>query len=424
MPGPVTRLHASVLLAQADSDNPEVQISGETPLDHPPSSPMAVEEVSAPDDKPSEPGSVDLSDSAVPQVNAGGSQPAMSSLAKTERTAVEDELAHLRKLVDDLKGAMEPSIVAETQRYSHTRVDGSSGQGSDRRPADGSAGANPVGVTGLRKLQTFDGSVSWEAYHAQFELVARHNRWSGEEKAVNLAASLAGPALELLGHMDIERRLQYDALVDAIERRFGCSHREHLYRAELRKRVRSANEELSKLADDIEKLAFRAYPSAPSHYRAVLACDHFIDALADETLQIAVRQSRPSSLSQALVSALEIESIRRSANVSDRATSSGAGFRLYQATASDSVVAERNSQPRSVPDQFVQDILRRIEQLETTMRSSPRGSDTGRGRYRSSGGRQTSGCWRCGQAGHFRRDCRVVLPVPPVRNSARPQSEN
>ena len=175
----------------------------------------------------------------------------------------------------------------------------------------------------------------------------------------HLAASLAGPALELLGHMDIERRLQYDA----IERRFGCSHREHLYRAELRKRVRSANEELSKLADDIEKLAFRAYPSAPSHYRAVLACDHFIDALADETLQVAVRQSRPSSLSQALVSALEIESIRRSANVSDRATSSGAGFRLYQATASDSVVAERNSQPRSVPDQFVQDILRRIEQL-------------------------------------------------------------
>ena len=44
------------------------------------------------------------------------------------------------------------------------------------------------------QLQEFDGSVSWSAYRAQFELILVNNGWEDVEKAAYLAGSLKGPA--------------------------------------------------------------------------------------------------------------------------------------------------------------------------------------------------------------------------------------
>ena len=40
--------------------------------------------------------------------------------------------------------------------------------------------------------------MSLEAYLAQFEVVARVQSWSQEERALNLVTSLKGPAVEVL----------------------------------------------------------------------------------------------------------------------------------------------------------------------------------------------------------------------------------
>ena len=320
--GPVTRSQASALLAQTDSDIPDhtENASGALPVDHalPSSAVMGSDESGV--QIPTDPGFV---------VSTGGTKldPGcpLSDLLPAEKSvpvAVEDELAHLRGLVTGLMSSVAPTGPAVGQRDSSatSNYPQTDERGSHSVPSP--TGTGPLGAM-ISHKHTFDGSVSWSAYHAQFEIIARHSRWSEAEKATNLAASLSGPALELLGHMDPERRFQYASLVDTLARRFGCSHREHLYRSELRRRVRGSGEALPKLADEIERLAFLAYPSAPADYRAVMTCDHFIDALADSELQIAVRQSRPCSLSDALASALEIESIRRANNPSDRTPTTG-----------------------------------------------------------------------------------------------------
>ena len=49
-----------------------------------------------------------------------------------------------------------------------------------------------------KKPQEFDGKVSWEAYRAQFELLAGQNHWDDQECAVQLATSLKGAAVEVL----------------------------------------------------------------------------------------------------------------------------------------------------------------------------------------------------------------------------------
>ena len=63
-----------------------------------------------------------------------------------------------------------------------------------------------VGVASvLRKPAEFGGQVAWEAYHAQFELLAQGQGRNAQEKALQLVASLRGPALEILAHMMVSQ---------------------------------------------------------------------------------------------------------------------------------------------------------------------------------------------------------------------------
>ncbi|KAG7176356.1 Circumsporozoite-like 3 [Homarus americanus] len=57
-----------------------------------------------------------------------------------------------------------------------------------------------------------DGKVSWEAYQAQFELLAEQNGWDDKQCAVQLATSLKGAAMEVLSQL-IEERSNYVSLV-------------------------------------------------------------------------------------------------------------------------------------------------------------------------------------------------------------------
>ena len=254
----------------------------------------------------------------------------------------------------------------------------------------------PEGKGKLKPL-VFDGSVSWAAYHTQFEMIASNKKWNDQEKASYLSAYLKGPALELLGHLPADERGCYRTLVRALEQRFGAMHQEQLYRAQLRARIRKADESLPMLAQDIERLAHYVYPNAAANFRATIACDQFIQALQDVPMQIATRQARPSDLQEALAAALEFESIRQAAKQTGGGAFSEHGYRT------------RQSQVTNDPD-LLQKLLRRIEQLET----SSFACDDGRHpRAREQGGTQATKfsrqgqCWNCGQPGHIQRNCQT-----------------
>ena len=52
---------------------------------------------------------------------------------------------------------------------------------------------------------SFDGKMPWEAYQAQFELLADLNSWSHEEKAAHLAMSLKGVAATACSQISLRR---------------------------------------------------------------------------------------------------------------------------------------------------------------------------------------------------------------------------
>lgn len=68
------------------------------------------------------------------------------------------------------------------------------------------------------KTPKYDGKADWEDFYGQFELLAWVGRWSMEVKA-QLAMCLTRAASLLL--LSTEQCSDYDALVGAVQRRFG-----------------------------------------------------------------------------------------------------------------------------------------------------------------------------------------------------------
>ncbi|XP_025760014.1 uncharacterized protein LOC112844604 [Oreochromis niloticus] len=71
------------------------------------------------------------------------------------------------------------------------------------------------------KTPKFSGKTPWEVFIAQFELLAVAAGWSEEHKALQLALCLCEDAAACLLLLTEEQRGDYNALVGALQRRFG-----------------------------------------------------------------------------------------------------------------------------------------------------------------------------------------------------------
>ncbi|PIK56310.1 hypothetical protein BSL78_06792 [Apostichopus japonicus] len=75
----------------------------------------------------------------------------------------------------------------------------------------------------------------------------------------------------------------------------------------LKNRQRQPAESLTELAQDIKRLALKAYPDAPYEMVETLAKEYFVDSLGDTETRWRVYQSRPVNLSDAVTVAVELE---------------------------------------------------------------------------------------------------------------------
>ena len=92
---------------------------------------------------------------------------------------------------------------------------------NERLTAAGRGGTALFSGQQLQRPAPFDGKVAWDAYRAQFELLAEMNGWSDAEKAAHLAVSLRGAAATVLTNIPAEQRQNYLSLTAALETRLG-----------------------------------------------------------------------------------------------------------------------------------------------------------------------------------------------------------
>ncbi|GFV33959.1 retrovirus-related Pol polyprotein from transposon 412 [Trichonephila clavipes] len=228
------------------------------------------------------------------------------------------------------------------------------------------------------KLSTYDGKSSWQVYKTQFSIVADANQWDSHTKACQLAASLRADAADILQTLPETQRLDFDALVNALELRFGEKCVKDYSRLQLKSRQQKVSETLQELATDVERLSHLAFSDCPTEVREVLALQHFIDGVRDPEIQKALRMADLKDLKGALVFAMKFEAAQQ-ATRKDRHPIRA----VNESDTSNSSVERLERQMRS--------FLNRVESLMS----------------QKADGKKTLKCWTCGREGHLQRSCRT-----------------
>lgn len=145
----------------------------------------------------------------------------------------------------------------------------------------------------------FDGTGSLETFLAQFELCARYNQWSEDDKVDYLRCALDKAATQLLWDFGARDNVTYEDLVDRLQQRYGAEGQAETFRAQLYYRRQRSDETLSDLLHDIRRLVVLAYPVPSNATTEILARDAFLESIRDRELSLRVREREPRTIDEA-----------------------------------------------------------------------------------------------------------------------------
>jgi len=157
------------------------------------------------------------------------------------------------------------------------------------------------------KPPKYDGTTAFETFYAQFLNCSVYNQWTRTDQLAYLKGALQKEAGQFLWDYGPEVTDSFKELVKTLKGRFGGANQSDKFRMEIRNRRRKDGESLQSLHSDVRRLAALAFPDLQHSARETIACDYFIDALADAVFALKVRERAPTNLDSALRTALQLE---------------------------------------------------------------------------------------------------------------------
>ena len=209
----------------------------------------------------------------------------------------------------------------------------------------------------------------------------------------------------------------YKELVKALAERFNPPTAKQEIRWLLSQRVQGEKESLDEFADALIHLANRGYPEQTAKFRMELAGDRFIAGLRDDRLQEALMQRETEqleNLDEARKAAKRLEAAQLAWKKMRTKTAEVCLTESTPLTSSD-VNAVRAGARDELAEavrqntKMLQQLLTRFTDVSTELQP------TGRRPPRRPRRQLSRSCWRCGEEGHYQRDC-----PQPAGNDQRP----
>lgn len=258
------------------------------------------------------------------------------------------------------------------------------------------------------EMPSFDGSGDVELFLQRFETLVEFFKWTEREQVFRIKQCVKADAQYML--LDICRSDNIEEVIDALRKRFGVNtaHAER-YRAELGQ-LRKGKFTLEQLHVKVRTLVSKSAPGPWTALTEIYARDAFLAALDDWDLRKRIMMTCPPPTTLAATydlalrsAALEtgMSSQQRSGSPSDQrsrrarmlgnADESEASKKLQELTAS-------NDQLR----RQIEDLQKSLQQLRTCGSTSQTITS---GSQRPNSERANDVCHRCGQTGHWARNC-------------------
>ena len=243
--------------------------------------------------------------------------------------------------------------------------------------------------------------------------VAIVNNWvSADDKLKWLRVRLTGKAQTAFMRFPEATRNNFGEAIVALNRRFNPDSRWELSVAELQSRKRRKDEDWASFGDALKVLADKAYAYADleENARERLALNQFLAEIGNPQVAFGVKQKRPKTVEDAVVTTIELESYLTTADVLCVSATVPLPDNVQECKAAAlAVVTPRADNSRGGDDSLTETLKslnERLYHLELRMESekgSPRQSVDAAQRRKWAA---ATTCWFCGRKGHIARFCR------------------
>ena len=262
----------------------------------------------------------------------------------------------------------------------------------------------------LPKNLSYDGKTNWLAFKQKFTRYATACEWTSEECLNCLCWCLTDKAADFYAIlMERNEHLTYRRLMSRLEKRFGVKELAETAQARFQQATQASGESLEDWADRVLTLATKAFKTLPEHYSSKQAVVRFCEGLLDREAGLRVGMDKPANIEQAINSVRWYQHLQQSVYGKSSKRDQRKQEESYVKAVQETRVQtdEQSSLRISSLEAAMAKLQKSFDAMSSKMTQQQKkpGGQTSSGTWYKRPGTLKQACYRCGEVGHFRRDC-------------------